>query len=179
MYNSKEFCGKSLQWHKNYAIKIKNYVIQFQGTKCTFDSVKKIIAISLSLVLLLSNVGFSLTTHFCGGHAVKSALSLGGTTLDCGMGEQSTASPECDRPGHNLKAGRCCDNQQRVLQTDDNHPTEATSLVQGSHGGLTPPLYIFLSEKLLIGGKFQKTSFYPPPPLPARDVQVLFQTFLI
>ncbi len=170
---------KRRKWHRNIAETNRNYVILFRAKQCTFDSVKKIIAISLLLILLLSNVGLSVATHYCGGHAVKSGLSLGGSALDCGMSERSAASPECDRSGNHLKPERCCENYRQVLQTDDNHSPDVISAVLDIAFGLVPHHYDFLSKKLFSREKSPKAFFYPPPPLPARDVQVLFQSFLI
>ena len=46
---------------------------------------RKAIAISLSFILLLSNVGLTLASHYCGGHVVESQLMIGANNLDCGM----------------------------------------------------------------------------------------------
>jgi hypothetical protein len=51
-----------------------------------FDLLKIIIFISLSLILLLGNVGFTFGTHLCGRHEVVSEVMLGEKHLDCGMG---------------------------------------------------------------------------------------------
>jgi hypothetical protein len=156
------------------------YLFKYSELKGTnFFSVRKLIAISLSLILLLSSMGFSAVTHYCGGHAVKSGLTLVGAVLNCGMQESSTETKECGQQGMHYSPKRCCNDQRQVLQTDDNYPTDVTSLVPGNICGLIPHGDIFLAQILRTQCKFQNTTFYPPPPLSIRDVQVLFQTFLI
>lgn len=140
---------------------------------------KKIIALSLSLILLLSNVGFSVATHYCGGHAVKSALTLGGETVDCGMKEDAGTPHECQRARHTLGVRHCCDNVQQVIHTDNSRPASLITLNFGYSGemGLTP--YLFFSSLSASDCATSSVIPYLPPPLPARNVQVLFQTFLI
>ena len=55
-----------------------------------FELLKKIISISLALILITSNVGFTLGTHICGGFAVINELMIGHNNLDCGMGDMDT-----------------------------------------------------------------------------------------
>ncbi len=56
---------------------------------------KKILAISLALIMLSTNTGLSMATHYCGGLAVKSQLVLGHESLDCGM---SNMDKVCEAP---------------------------------------------------------------------------------
>jgi hypothetical protein len=140
--------------------------------------VKKVIAISLSLILLLGNMGLSVATHYCGGHAVKSGLRLGGATFDCGMKESGDRVWWCEREGVHFNTSRCCDNLQQVVHTDDTSPVTTFSLTASESPCVSPPFSFDFPCSRSFG---KNTTFFynPPPPLPQKDRQILFQTFLI
>ena len=80
---------------------------------------RKLIAISLSCILLLSNVGITLASHYCGGEAVESAVLIGGGKLDCGMDINASA---CENPQSHqatLHATPCCANHFTVVKVDN------------------------------------------------------------
>jgi hypothetical protein len=76
-----------------------------------------------------------------------------------------------------IKAKPCCENQHQVIQTDDIAKTQpSTSVVNPFFFAAFVQVFI---QPLFFVDKGQ--SLYPeyPPPFFERDVQVLFQTFLI
>ncbi len=138
---------------------------------------KKIISISLSLILLLGNMGFSVATHFCGGHAVK-RLQAGGGTFECGMKESGDRVVVCEREGIHFNTSKCCDNLQQIVQTDDTCPLDVVSLAASDSPDVSPT-FSFDFPSYLPHAQSRALFYYPPPPLPEKDRQVLFQTFLI
>ncbi len=134
---------------------------------------RKIISIVLALLFLGSNLGFSMDTHYCGGHAIKSALSFGAHDYDCGM---ENAVSACESQ-NTVKKMDCCDNEHQLIQLDDN--LNATSLNLEIN-----PLFVVAFVQVFIQNTLQiqeKTELIPDfsPPLPPQSRQVLYQTFLI
>lgn len=138
---------------------------------------KKTISISLALLLLITSIGFALNTHFCGGEAVKTSFSIGLNDLDCGMEKMVE---DCAAPTHestNLNKQSCCDNQHQVLQLDENETILSSSVnvnpiffVTFIHSFVKP---LFFSEQRLV----DSVDYLSPSPY--KDIQILYQTFLI
>jgi len=78
---------------------------------------KKIFSTLLALLLFISNLGLAMNTHFCGGEAVETSLTLGLDNLDCGMASMEDA---CENNQHQVKSESCCENQHQVLQIDED-----------------------------------------------------------
>ena len=51
-------------------------------------------------------MGFTMATHYCGGHAVETALVIDEAHIDCGM--ESEEEP-CANPV--VKSNNCCENE--------------------------------------------------------------------
>ena len=66
---------------------------------------KKSISISISVLMILGMVHFSVATHYCSEMEVTSKVSLSGKLASCGM-EETTEG--CPVPGINLTS-HCCD----------------------------------------------------------------------
>ena len=136
---------------------------------------KKLIAIFLGLILLVSNMGVALATHYCGGSAVKSKLAVGISDLDCGM-----AMADCNYiPGKNLilNSQSCCENHYQIFQTDDHLSSAMLQInhIEDFHFNiLSSPLNITYFPEAEIT-RYNNHS----PPYPEKSIQVLFQTFLI
>ncbi|WP_373511205.1 hypothetical protein [Persicitalea sp.] len=138
---------------------------------------KKILTIALAFLLMMSNMGFTVATHFCGGHAVKSGLRLGGGDWDCGMNTKSAEYQVSQTNCTSITAEPCCENMHQHIQTDDNQPTDLPA----------PQFHAPIGEPVVFSFLYLESSTaqeiaprrIDPPPLLKRDVQVLFQTFLI
>lgn len=134
---------------------------------------KKVISIFLALLFLGSNLGFSMDTHYCGGHAIKSVLSFGAHDYDCGM--ENTVST-CESQ-NTIKKMDCCDDEHQLIQLDDN--LHSTSLNLDIN-----PLFVVAFVQVFIQNALQikeKAELIPDfsPPLPHQNRQVLYQSFLI
>ena len=89
---------------------------------------KKAIAIFFMLILLLANMGITLSTHYCGGFMVKQAFGIGHESLGCGM---EGVTDDCNNTGNgqNHFNDHCCDDDFHAFQinekfTQDNNPED-------------------------------------------------------
>lgn len=140
---------------------------------------KRILSISLVLLILTGNLGLTIATHFCGGQAVMSEFTFGNEHLDCGMNDTED-SCESDRADQTVGREGCCENKYLNITgsiEDDYNPTAQFDIPNAK--------FVFA----LVGTFFrlhfpeadQKSpslNFHPPPVL-EQDFQVLYQTFLI
>jgi uncharacterized protein (UPF0333 family) len=78
---------------------------------------KKLISISLSLLMLVALLHLSIATHYCGGKETAAKISLTGKLADCGMENSEKELPI--HSGTNLK-NHCCSNVVTVCGTDSN-----------------------------------------------------------
>jgi hypothetical protein len=126
------------------------------------DMMKKILNITLILILTLVTMGFSVSQHYCGGQLVS--VSVNETAESC-------CGP----------VGTCCQNEIIHLQLDDDFVVEATYEL------LNPAdqeffFYAFpivltneLSQKITVEEKFSDFS----PPLDLKIYLASLQTFLL
>lgn len=127
--------------------------------------------------MLISSIGFSFNTHFCGGEAVKKSFSLGLHNPDCGMAIMEVECEKAPSKEDQLTKKPCCENQHQVIQLDKNAKIQSTTInanpifvVAFIHAFIQP---IFYADQKLV----HHTDYSPL--IPDKDIQVLFQTFLI
>lgn len=130
-------------------------------------------AISLALLVLLSNIGLAINTHFCGGEAIETTFSLGLRNPDCNMMQSCEKKTSEDDQFETMP---CCNNQHQVIETDEMAKTQAQS---SFNPAVFTVLTQILRQPLLIVDEGQTQHSEYPPPFFERDIQVLFQTFLI
>ena len=121
-------------------------------------------------------MGVSVATHYCGGHAVKSAFTLNDADLDCGMKNIESSCESSSNEASFVKRN-CCDNQYVSIHVDDNIQS---SLVNSDLD--VKFLFTFLyAFNALLPANFEQEVAYEDyaPPIRNLDTQVLFQTFLI
>lgn len=135
---------------------------------------KKLLAISLSIIMLMSSIGVTLATHFCMGHAVDSQWSLGKADVDCGMG--MAVIQTCD---HETQLNRvpCCENKYQSA-THDESLTQAELLLNFKISFDTAIVMLFNWQPTFNTVTFSENSFYSPPLL-AQVIPVLHQSFLL
>ncbi len=138
---------------------------------------KSIVSVSLALLLLVANVGFSMNTHFCGGEAVETSFSIGLHNPDCGMDNMDEAC-EANLPiEEQIMPQPCCENQHQLMQLDENAAIQSLT-VSTNFVFLVAFIHAFVQPILFADQSFTQNAFYDTP-LPDKDIQVLFQTFLI
>ena len=81
------------------------FVKQFEK-ESVIHVMKKVISISLTLLMLTAMLHLSVATHFCGGKIAASKISFSGRLASCGMEDDKKDLP---LTGSNF-AAHCCDN---------------------------------------------------------------------
>lgn len=128
--------------------------------------------------MLSSNVGVTMGTHLCGGMAVKTALMLGHSDLDCGMEQMEmdcVNSPE--QGAATLTKSKCCDNHYTSVESDDAVFSK-TSLGSVNFEFLVAFAYTYAGIDLFVQDNSTPYTYYSPPLL-KQDRPVLFQSFLL
>ena len=118
-----------------------------------------------------------MNTHFCGGKAVETTISLGLGNPNCGMEGMDQDCNNIPTEEERIDAEPCCENQHQVMQTDDMAKS------QPSFSSINPLfvaafVQVFIEHLILTDSRNTGFAYYSPP-LAEKDVQVLFQTFLI
>lgn len=142
---------------------------------------KRSLAIILSVILMASHMYLTIGTHFCGGVANNSEIVLGKSLIDCGM---SSIKSDCqnehisDNPNDLINSVPCCENRYQNVETTDDFVKEIPQVILNVDFAV---VYLFASLSLDLFPKQTKNLFayYYSPPLIEKDIQVLFQSFLI
>ena len=77
---------------------------------------KKLFSISVALLMLLSGMQLTISTHYCGGELADSKVSILGQIASCGM---ESATDECTQPGNHVESS-CCNNEVSAYSIDHN-----------------------------------------------------------
>lgn len=120
---------------------------------------RKGFSILLTLVLILSGVHVTVSTHFCGGREVASQISFSGALATCGMAGNESSSPV---QGQNIKS-LCCEDFVSVYAIDNNYihsgPLQTISLQLDNQAFSAPVAYL----KNQYSGLIHKNRSYIPP----------------
>ena len=81
---------------------------------------KKFLSISFSLLILVSGLQLTVSTHYCGGEIAASKLSVSGELASCGM-EAPVPDKQCTSTGTHLESN-CCNTKVSVFAIDNNYP---------------------------------------------------------
>ncbi len=131
-------------------------------------------SVFLALLLLFSTLSFSVGMHYCGDHLVD--FSLFKKAEDCGM------MPVAETPSGDCTLARagmdCCTDVQVLVEGQDDFKVSFDQLSPGQQLFITAFTYTYLGLFEEVDNKSPREWEYAPPPL-IRDVQVLYQTFLI
>lgn len=127
--------------------------------------------------MLASNIGLTMNTHYCGGHAVDSSFSLGLANLDCGMPDMEKACGSEKPEAPSIQPLPCCENQHQVLEVDDNLKVFAP-IVKLNPSFLFAFVFVYSQPELFVNALSNAYREYSAP-LPDIDHQVMFESFLI
>lgn len=137
---------------------------------------KKVVSIILAALLLVSNIGFSKNVHYCAGIAVKSTVSVGLHKLDCGM-QGMDLNCESDYSDQTTVQKRsCCENEHQIFQLKEEVKVQPSYELQ--------PLFVvafvhtFLVPVFVSSAEQTNHTAYTPP-IWDKDLNILFQNFLI
>lgn len=133
---------------------------------------KKFFSVILSLVILITSMGFTVSSHVCGGKRVKTVISVGKADVSCGMEKNANncASKKQMKPN-------CCQDEVQLIQNDEDYTQQLTNF------DFSPDFLIaFITSYVeLFENETTEADFFSdhsPPPL-IRDIPVLIQSFLI
>lgn len=133
---------------------------------------KQLFSVILSLVFLITSMGFTVSSHICGGKKVKTVLSLGITDISCGMED---VKDNC-ATGEQMKSS-CCQDEFQLMQIDEDYTPQLTE-IDFSTDFLIAFVGVYFD---LYGSTTNEKYFYrdhSPPPL-IKDIPILIQSFLI
>jgi len=152
---------------------------------------KNLFAILLAFIFLATNLPLAITTHFCSGQAVESALVLKGNTVDCGMNETNTINTfsqksqfnRAEKILDNLGRTPCCQNHSQTFEITDDYNNSSELSIPTDYGSfqiffVTAFVKTFF-DWLFSDFNFSVSYLIPFPPLLKQDIVVLFQCFLI
>lgn len=145
---------------------------------------RRVLSISLALLVLVSSTGYHITAHLCHGKAVSYALF--GKPAGCFPGEKMTPDEHCDHdrvatPVEQpcLHTQQCCANERQYIQGLE-HLAQVAKQFFHLEVVIWPPVagipaftpHIFASELKPVFGDYH-------PPERRRDLPVLLQVFRI
>ena len=81
----------------------------------------KIFSVILSFVILVTSMGFTVSSHICGGKKVKTVLSVGVADVSCGMEKNANncATKKQMKPN-------CCQDEIQLIQNDEDYTQQIT-----------------------------------------------------
>jgi hypothetical protein len=77
---------------------------------------KKLFAILFAVIIVLSGMYVTVSTHYCGGVIAATKVSVSGELASCGM---EGASDQCQVPGKHIRSN-CCVNKISVFAIENN-----------------------------------------------------------
>ena len=132
----------------------------------------KLLSVILSFVILITSMGFTVSSHICGGKKVKTTLSVGAADVSCGMEKNvnSCATKKQMKPN-------CCQDEIQLIQNDEDYTQQITDFDFSTDfllAFVTSYVELFESET----SEIDFFADHSPPPL-IKDIPVLIQSFLI
>jgi len=141
-------------------------------------ALKKLLSISLTLLLLLSNAGIMYSTHYCYGRKVKSGFTQDKNAMNCLMAYAKDASSPYTRHISFQKKSRC-NNEYIFMQTDTAFKKEqlVSSLQTTLFLGIFA--YTYYSPYFLQTDEAVNKPYHSPPPIVKSDYQSAHQVYII
>ena len=135
---------------------------------------KSLVSIGLSLLLLLTNLGWVQTTHYCLGRPMDAHIGLEISTLSCGMESFESGAKAMEKvPG-------CCHDEAERFSLDQHLMSNSIDLVLIDLDW-SSVLEVSMAERF---DPMPKTSddhyhFLEPPPSGSRTLFLLYEHWLI
>jgi len=121
-------------------------------------------------------MGVTLSTHFCMGRSVETALMIGQHDLSCGMMDMDAAC-ETDEDGLRLMPPGCCDNEFLSIEIHDDYKKVTESISLNKYFLFAFSYALLLNNSSETEQVFAQNEIYPPPL--EQDYQSLYQSFLL
>ncbi len=136
------------------------------------------LSILLSVLILIMSMSMTLTTHYCGGKAVKSLLSFGNDQLSCGMNDMDNQVCSKDNQTEKVHKKKCCENKFTSLSVEKNYHKSDITLSNIDVKFIATFIVVYIYNYFF--RKEPKNSFLVYlSPLIQQDRSVLFQVFRI
>ncbi|MGB3467887.1 MAG: hypothetical protein WBA74_21550 [Cyclobacteriaceae bacterium] len=139
---------------------------------------RKIIAISLAILIISVNMGFAVATHYCCGVVVESQLVLGKKKLDCGMSDIDQSPCKLKQPVNTqLSKKSCCQNRLQTIDIDDNFefPVSFSNVILDYVTTFYKAIILIIFPHSVTLTEFSDYS----PPILNLDRAILYQVFII
>jgi hypothetical protein len=130
-----------------------------------------IISLFLAFLVLFSTMSLTINEHYCGDILVDTTLFTKANT--CGMEVQQTETNL-----HSIIKKECCKNEHIVKEGQTDLTTSFESLSFDQQFFITSFVYSYINLFEGLENKIIPFRDYSPP-LVDKDIQVLYQTFLI
>ena len=86
---------------------------------------RRLIAISLALLMLIISLKVSVDFHYCSGKLAQSKIVIGAGNATCGMEEsENSCKTYSSNSSNSFNKGTCCENQFNQIKTDDFQSVE-------------------------------------------------------
>lgn len=133
---------------------------------------RNIITSVLATLVLFSSMSFTIDKHYCGDTLVDTAVFKQAKTCGMEMSQSKTASEDV------ISQKKCCKNEHIVIEAQDELKTTVNSLSFDQQLFVASFVYYYIN---LFEGLDKKAIPFKNYPLPLvdKDIQVLYQTFLI
>lgn len=133
---------------------------------------KKLFSVILSCIFLITSMGFTVSSHICGGKRVKTEFGLTTSDVSCGMENDESNCLD----GEQMKSN-CCQNQFHTIQMNEDYTQQLTKVNFSQNFAI---VFVAVLYNLLPNTTVQTIFYkdYSPPPL-IRDIPVMVQSFLI
>jgi len=130
---------------------------------------KKFLSISFSLLILLSGMHFTVSTHFCGGKIAASKVSFSGEVASCGM---ESSVNQCPSTGTHL-ASNCCHNKISAFMVDSNYAPSFSNFKAFSQSALqVVNIPASFNIQPLLVSNLLNTNVHPPGNYLVTDVSL-------
>lgn len=139
---------------------------------------KRSVSVFLIIFLLIGQTGFTFATHYCGGHPVKTGVVLGDHLPDCGMNMMNACEMDMnDTEGPTINKEPCCENHFTTVEASQDLLAGFIDTDFSFVNDLSMPVDIFTT--VTDQGEYLPQAASNSPPGIERDIQILFQSFLI
>lgn len=132
---------------------------------------KQVISFILSFVILFTSMGFTLSSHYCGGKKVKTVLNLGKSDVSCGMKD---VIKECSN--HKQFKKKCCQNEFQKIQVEDDYTPQVADYNLETK---FVSIFLYITSNILNVELEEDTFNNHSPPILVRNIPILIQSFLI
>lgn len=130
----------------------------------------------MSIVILVMNMSITFSTHYCGGKAVKTSLSIFQQDLSCGMAEDEKSSDcEVDYQKPSFSKKNCCENKHFTFQLSEEFESNKifsnSEIVSIDFITSLPTILSFITPL-----EYISHIGYSPPQI-LKDFSIIFQIF--